>query len=62
MEPYPPGTDLPRLLRLLDPLLKVVKHVQHCLYLAPGTQAKAQDDALQGSPAKVRESRGYRDM
>ena len=49
--PHLPGSDLPGLLRLLDPLFKIMEHAQHRLHLAPGTQAKAQDHTLRGDPA-----------
>ena len=49
--PHLPGSDPPGLLRLLDPLFKVMEHAQHRLHLAPGTQAKAQDHTLRGDPA-----------
>lgn len=55
---YPPSADLPGLLRLLDPLLKVMEHVQHRLDLAPGAQAEAQNHALRGDPASRGEGAG----
>lgn len=55
---HPPSADLPGLLRLLDPLLEVMEHVQHRLDLAPGAQAKAQNHALRGDAASRVEGAG----